>query len=200
VTPRSGSEAPGRVERIDSGRPAPEARPLGPRATEIVAGARRLLEAEGAAALTMRRLGDELSMKAPSLYKHVAGKSAIEVVLIEEALTELGGALREAIDGLTPARAVGPLLTTYRRMGLAHPNLYRLATQGELRRDELVGGLEDWAGEPFLLVMGEPYLAQVVWSAAHGMVSLELDGRYPPDSDLDRTWAEAAAAFTAILR
>ena len=59
--------------------------------------------------------------------------------------------------------------------------------------------MEDWAGEPFLLVMGEPYLAQVVWSAAHGMVSLELDGRYPPDSDLDRTWAEAAAAFTAAL-
>ena len=70
---------------------------------------------------------------------------------------------------------------------------------GELRRDELVEGLEDWAGEPFLLVMGEPYLAQVVWSAAHGMVTLELDGRYPPDSDLDRTWAEAAAAFTAAL-
>ena len=67
------------------------------------------------------------------------------------------------------------------------------------RRDELVEGLEDWAGEPFLLVMGEPYLAQVVWSAAHGMVTLELDGRYPPDSDLDRTWAEAAAAFTAAL-
>jgi hypothetical protein len=48
-------------------------------------------------------------------------------------------------------------------------------------------------------VMGEPYLAQVVWSAAHGMVALELDGRYPPDSDLDRTWAEAAAAFTTAL-
>jgi hypothetical protein len=31
------------------------------------------------------------------------------------------------------------------------------------------------------------------------MVTLELDGRYPPDSDLDRTWSEAAAAFTAAL-
>ena len=147
----------------------------------------------------MRRIGDELSMKAPSLYKHFAGKAAIELVLIEEALVEMGGALRAAIDGLTPARAVAPLLTAYRRTALAHPDLYRLATVGELRRDELVEGLEDWAGEPFLLVMGEPYLAQVVWSAAHGMVTLELDGRYPPDSDLDRTWAEAAAAFTAAL-
>jgi AcrR family transcriptional regulator len=190
VTPRS---------RIDASRPAPALRPLGPRATEIVAAARRLLEDEGPEALTMRRLGEELSMKAPSLYKHVEGKAAIELVLVEEALVELGGALREGIDGLTPTRAVGPLLATYRRMGLDHPNLYRLATLGELRRDELIDRLEDWAGEPFLLVMGEPYLAQVVWSAAHGMVTLELDGRYPPDSDLDRTWAEATTAFTAAL-
>jgi AcrR family transcriptional regulator len=188
-----------RGARIDSARPAPEPRPLGPRAAEIVAAARRLLEQEGPEALTMRRLGEETSMKAPSLYKHVADKSAIEVVLIEQALVELGTALRDAIDGLAPAEAVGPLLTAYRRMGLAHPNLYRLATLGELRRDDLVEGLEDWAGEPFLLVMGQPYLAQVVWSAAHGMVSLELDGRYPPDSDLDHTWAEATAAFVAAL-
>ena len=185
--------------RIDARRPAPGPRPLGPRATEIVAAARRLLEDEGPDALTMRRLGDELSMKAPSLYKHLAGKAAIELVLIEEAFLELGTALRHAVEGLTPAQAVVPLLGTYRSMGVAHPDLYRLATVGELRRDQLVPGLEDWAGEPFLLVMGEPYLAQVVWSAAHGMVSLELDGRYPPDSDLDRTWAEAAAAFTAAL-
>jgi AcrR family transcriptional regulator len=185
--------------RIDADRPAPAARALAPRALEIVAAARRVLEEEGPEALTMRRVGDELSMKAPSLYKHFAGKAAIEVVLIEEAFVELGGALWAAVHGLTPAAAVEPLLTTYRRMGLEHPNLYRLATVGELRRDELVEGLEDWAGEPFLLVMGEPYLAQVVWSAAHGMVTLELDGRYPPDSDLDRTWAEAIAAFVAAL-
>jgi hypothetical protein len=31
------------------------------------------------------------------------------------------------------------------------------------------------------------------------MVTLELDRRYPPDSDLDRTWAEATAAFVAAL-
>ena len=38
-----------------------------------------------------------------------------------------------------------------------------------------------------------------MWSAAHGMVILELDGRYPPGSDLDRTWRETAAAFRAAI-
>ncbi len=189
-----------RGRAIDADRPPPDPRPLGPRATEIVAAARRILEAEGSDALTMRRLGDELSVKAPSLYKHLSGKAAIETVLVEQAFTELGAAVRAAVDGLTPAAAVEPLLMTYRRMGVTHPNLYRLATLGELRREELVPGLEDWAGEPFLLVMGEPYLAQVAWSAAHGMVSLELDGRYPSATDLDQTWAMAVKAFAAARR
>lgn len=170
------------------------------RAAEIVATARAVLEAEGADALTMRRLGDELGMKAPSLYKHFDGKAAIEVVLVEEALLEMGQALRTAIDARSPVDAVEPLLRAYRRTALDHPSIYTLATIGVLPRDELTPGVEDWAGEPFLLVMGEPYLAQVVWSAAHGMVSLEIDGRYPPDSDLDRTWSAAASAFSAALR
>jgi AcrR family transcriptional regulator len=184
---------------VDAGRPAPPLTALGPRATEIVAAARRLLDEEGPEALTMRRLGEALSMKAPSLYKHLPGKGAVEGLLVEQALLELGTRLRAAVDGLTPDRAVGPLLAAYRRAALDEPALYQLATVGPRVRELLAPGLEDWSGEPFLLVMGEPYLAQVVWSAAHGMASLELDGRYPPDTDTEQTWAAATAAFTAAL-
>jgi AcrR family transcriptional regulator len=175
--------------------PAP--RELSARAAEIVVVARKVLEAEGPDALTMRRVGEELSIKAPSLYKHFPNKAAIELVLVEQGLAEMGGALHDAIRGAIRgrARAVRPLLSAYRAVAVAHPNLYRLATVGPLRRDELVPGLEDWAGEPFFVVAGDPYLAQALWSAAHGMVILELDGRYPPGSDLDRTWREAGAAF-----
>ena len=89
------------------------------------------------------------------------------------------------------------MLRAYRRQGTEQPNLYRLATAGTLPRDELSPGLEDWAGEPFFLVTHDPNLAQALWSFAHGMVILEIDGRYPADSDLDRTWAAGAAAFQA---
>ena len=40
------------------------------------------------------------------------------------------------------------------------------------------------------------YRSQALWSFAHGMVILEIDGRYPDGSDLDRTWAAGADAFT----
>ena len=171
-------------------RPAPPARSA--RADDVVAAARRVLDRDGQQGLTMRSVAEELHIKAPSLYKHVASKAAIEVELVAAALAEMGEALHATLadDG-----SIADLLATYRREAKAQPNLYRLATAGRLPREQLPEGLEDWAGEPFLSVTGEPHLAQALWSFAHGMVILEMDGRFPPGSDLDRTWAEGAAAF-----
>ena len=165
------------------------------RAGEVVAAARLVLERDGAAGLTMRSVADELGIRAPSLYKHVAGKGAIEVMLIEAALREMGESLHTAVRRPGRTGAVGSLLRAYRRHALARPNLYRLATAGPLARSELEPGLEDWAGEPFLLVTGDPHRAQALWAFTHGMVILELDGRFPEGSDLERTWTRGAAAF-----
>jgi AcrR family transcriptional regulator len=167
------------------------------RATEIVAAARRVLEGEGRDALTMRRLGAEVGMQAPSLYKHVADKTALEVALIEQALQEMGERLHAAV--VKPGRR-GPVvavLAAYRTHAVANPNMYRLATSGHLPRRAIAPGLEEWAGEPFFLATADPARAQALWSFAHGMVILEIDGRYPPGSDLDATWRAGAAAFAA---
>jgi AcrR family transcriptional regulator len=178
-----------------SRRPAP--RGYQRRAAEIIAAARDLLETEGSDALTMRRLGQALGIRAPSIYKHLPGKHAVEVALIEACLSEVGEALHQAVgDPRSPgSSAVARLLATYRSESLARPNLYRLATSGRLPRDELTPGLEEWAGQPWFLVTGDPFLAQAMWSFAHGMVILELDHRYPDGSDLDRTWQAGADAF-----
>jgi AcrR family transcriptional regulator len=203
----------------------PEPRQLPARVAQIIAAARELLEAEGRAALTMRRLGEVLGIRAPSLYKHLPGKHAVEAALIEAGFTELGEALHRVVasaeagaqpsqqaqssqqaqpsqpaQSSQPGDAIATLMATYRAECLARPNLYRLATTGQLPRDELTPGLEEWAGEPWLLVTGDPFLAQAMWSFAHGMVILELDHRYPDGSDLDRTWRAGAEAFTLATR
>ena len=149
------------------------------RALDVVAAARRVLEAEGSDALTMRRLAEELGIRAPSLYKHLADKAAIESALIEEAFAELGAELHAAVERPGRRTPLASLLHEYRRQALANPNLYRLATSGHLDRTAQPAGLEDWAGEPFLLVTGDPHRAQALWSFAHGMVILEIDGRFP---------------------
>jgi AcrR family transcriptional regulator len=185
---------------VTSIRPAPQERSA--RAAQIIAAARGLLEEEGRAALTMRRLALLLGIRAPSIYKHLPGKHAVEVALIEEGMAEMGDTLHRVIShqGAPADGAVAALLAAYRAEALAHPNLYRLATAGQLPRSELPPGLEDWAGEPWFLVAGDSFLAQALWSFAHGMVILELDGRYPDGSDLDRTWRAGAESFARAAR
>lgn len=193
-----------------------------PRVAQIVAAARVVLERDGADGLTMQSVAEELRIRAPSLYKHLAGKDAIRGELVVDALAEIGAVLHRSVgardgDGADAdatgtaggradldaagvardADAVARLLAAYRHHALSHPALYRLATAGPLPRHRLPDGLEDWAGAPFLAVTRDEHRARALWSFAHGMVVLELDDRYPPGCDLDAAWAEGAAAFAA---
>jgi AcrR family transcriptional regulator len=163
---------------------------------DLVRAALAILDDEGREALTMRRLAEDLSMRAPSLYKHVQDKAALEAALIEDVLFEMGNVLHAALARPGRRGLVGSVLHAYRSTSLAHPNRYRLATSGPLRRDLLPECLEEWAGQPFFFAGGDPFRSQALWSFAHGMVILEIDGRYPDGSDLDRTWKAGASAFT----
>src|SRR3546814_3399518 len=96
-----------------------------PRVVQVVATARQLLESEGRDGLTMRRLAEEIGIKAPSLYKHLPDKAALEAALVEEALAEVGAALHASLDDAGTLAPVDALLGTYRSYGTAHPNLYR---------------------------------------------------------------------------
>ena len=165
------------------------------RPAQLVATARDILEAEGPEALTMRRLAEAVGIRAPSIYKHFPDKRTLEAAVIDDALRELGTELHEAVGDGRRRSAGANLLATYRKAARLRPNLYRLATAGPLPRADLTPGLEAWAGEPFFLVTGDPFQAQALWAFAHGMVILELDGRFPADSELDRTWAAGAAAL-----
>jgi len=164
------------------------------RRAEIVRAARELLEEEGPEALTMRRLGERLGIRAPSLYKHFAGKEELEAVLMAEALEEIGVALAEALGG-AGGEPIAALAGAYRRYALAHPHLYRLATERPLPRDHLPEGLEQRAAAPVLEATGDQDRARALWAFTHGMVQLELARRFPPDADLDAAWREGLAAF-----
>ncbi|CAO5174106.1 Transcriptional regulator, TetR family [Frankia sp. AiPs1] len=175
----------------------PEPPQFSARVLEILAAAGDVLEREGIEALTMRRIGEVLGIRAPSLYKHLAGKDALAAGIINTVLVDVGDLLHDAVDQTDGCDAVAVLVDAYRGFARGHPNLYRLCTAGRLPRAELSAGLEQWAGEPFYRATGDPYRAQALWAATHGAVILELDGRYLPGSDLDRTYAAIVEAFAA---
>ncbi len=190
------------------------------RAEEVVLAARRLLEEEGAEALTMRRLAEQLGIKAPSLYKHLPDKTALEAAIIATGFEEAAARFEAAVDGATTGGpttggtstgsvagggvagggaaaggAVAALAAAYREFALAHPHLYRLMHDGPLPRQHLPAGVEERAAAPVLRIAGSRARARALWAFAHGMVMLELDQRFPPDADLDAAWEAGITAF-----
>jgi len=170
------------------------AEPLTPRARQIVAAARELLEQEGAAALTMRRLAERLGIRAPSLYKHLPDKATLEAAIIATGFEDTAAVLEAALDA-GGAEPLAALAAAYRAFALAHPHLYRLMTDQPLRRDLLPAGVEDRAAAPLLRAAGDLDRARAIWAFAHGMIMLELAGRFPPGADLDTAWQQGITAF-----
>jgi AcrR family transcriptional regulator len=185
------------------------------RGRELVAAGRQLLEEEGPEALTMRRLADRVGIRAPSLYKHLPNKAALEAAIIATGLEEAAatferaagsgngtatdagdraGGVASAVAG-NGGGALPALAAAYRRFALEHPHLYRLMNNGPLPREHLPPGLEERTAAPLLRVAGGQARARAVWAFAHGMVMLELDHRFPPDADLDAAWRAGIAAF-----
>ena len=164
------------------------------RQREILGVARELLVRDGVDALTVGRLAQALGIRPPSLYKHFPSRRAIEAALITEGLEAWAAALADGGGDLAGiARA-------YRAFGLANPHLYRLMTERPLPRDELPDGVEERAAAPLVAAAGDADLARAIWAFAHGMVQLELAGRFPPGADLDAAWGAAITAFSERRR
>jgi AcrR family transcriptional regulator len=171
------------------------------RVGEAVAAAREILEREGPEGLTMRRLAEAMGIRAPSLYKHIESKEELEALLIADVFREIGREFHEAVarasKGGPKGMALAELGRAFRRWALAHTHLYRLVTGGPLPRERLPEGLEAWAAEPVVIAVGgDPDRARAAWAFAHGMTILELDGRFPPDADLDAAWATGLEALS----
>jgi AcrR family transcriptional regulator len=172
------------------------------RRAQIVDAARHLLEEQGPEALSMRNVAAAIGIRAPSLYEHVTDKRALESAIIAAGLEEQAVALTAAVAPVVPDG--DPLMSismTWRNWGLTHPHLYRLIYARDLdRSDDAVAAAEQAAGAPLRgLCGGDVAAARVIWSFAHGMVSLELSDRFPPDTDVDELWRRGLGELRGLL-
>src|ERR1700722_8824317 len=96
--PAGGGAAQSREGRPPDGDRAPALEPAGPRPRgrppaidreAVFDAAVRLLDAEGVDALTMRRLARELGVSAMALYRHVASKDELLMVLVDRLAARL---------------------------------------------------------------------------------------------------------------
>jgi AcrR family transcriptional regulator len=172
--------------------------PLSPRGSEIVAAARDLLEEAGPEGVSMRRVADRLGIRAPSIYKHLPDKQALENAIVSAGFEELAAAFGAAEASCDP---LGAIAEAYRSFAREHPHLYRLMTERPLHRDRLAPGSEERAALPLHRALGgDADAARATWAFAHGMTILELNGRFPPDADLDAAWRRGLDAFRTAAR
>jgi len=153
-----------------------------------------LLEEEGESALTMRRVAGSLGIKAPSLYKHFSDKETLELELVIAGFEEVAMKFEEAVRR-RPSQPLTALAEAYRAFAHQHPHLYRLMNERPLPRERMPEGLEQRAAMPLLQATGSLDLARATWAMAHGLVMLELNGRFPADADVDAAWVAGVAAM-----
>lgn len=160
---------------------------LSPRARQILAAARELLEDEGVDGLSMRSLAERLGMKAPSLYKHFPSKEALEATLISSGFEEQAELFQAALhDSPEPLAAMADAYRSYARR---NPQLYRLMYDRPLNRSLLVAGTEEAAAAPSLEAAGgDEDLARAAWAFGHGMTIFELNTRFSAGANVEAAW------------
>ena len=90
----------------------------------VVDAALRLVEEQGVAALSMRRLAAELGVAVTAIYWHVGNRQALLDELVDRIVSDIG-AVRPS--GSTPQARVASIARSLRRKLLARPDLVGLA-------------------------------------------------------------------------
>ncbi|GAA2035230.1 hypothetical protein GCM10009839_39870 [Catenulispora yoronensis] len=177
--------------------------------------AARLLAAEGPAALTMRRIATEAGCSTMVLYKHFGSKDAIATALYLEGFARLKRHLDAVPRGDDPAEYLAALGRAYRENALREPNFYDVmhgpgipgftpapeTTAAAKQSLQVLHEAARWCIETghFHPDSDPTEITDILWAAAHGIISLERAGHFPPTLAPLRyrtLTTAAAAAFT----
>ena len=172
----------------------------------ILEAAEAMLVADGYDQLSMRKLAARCGYTAPTIYHYFGDKPGLIDAVLDRALADLLGELRQAPLGEDPLADMRSLFCAFARWGLHNPIHYELLT---IRRDPeaepLPSGEEaqalfetpfaDLAAQGRLVMEDVETTKQAFWLVLHGFISLQ---RSRPDVE----WSEALMeqALDAMIR
>lgn len=90
----------------------------------VTRAAAEVVDEVGYANLTMGLVADRLGVRAPSLYKHVAGLADLHRRIAVLAVTEIGDALRSSLQGRSERQALDAAVRTTRRYARECPGRF----------------------------------------------------------------------------
>lgn len=155
----------------------------------LLRAARALLDERGPDALTVRDIATRAGVGVMGVYNRFGSKDGIINALLQQGFDELSTAVAVTPDSDDPRRSIVSGLGRYRAFALANPAMYRLMFDHPLPSIEPSHAARTAARNAFNRLVdtvrlgiatghlqpGEPdEIAQRLWAACHGAVSLEL--------------------------
>ncbi|WP_378268321.1 TetR/AcrR family transcriptional regulator [Amycolatopsis pigmentata] len=153
----------------------------------IIEAALRILEAEGATALTIRRIATDVEYSAPVVYQHFANKDALVLELVAHGHRLMLAESRRAAEEPDVDRRVLRVAAECIRFAGEHPHLYQVMNSPEVDADERLRAAEPaiafveelltaWA-KAHEVVLADPHEAcEVLWGTLYGIASLGFLG------------------------
>ena len=168
--------------------------------------AEALLGAEGVAALSVRRLAEEVGTTTRAIYSLFGSKQGLVHALYRIGFERLDTELASVPASKDPLTALRELGHAYRRAAQAQPNLYdlmfrppvpgfELAPDDYLFARSTLGRLREAvaaAVDQGLLDVDVESTTMQLWALVHGLASLELSA-VPSDTPFEHLWDAALA-------
>ncbi|MFJ9456243.1 TetR/AcrR family transcriptional regulator [Kitasatospora sp. NPDC101447] len=173
-----------------------------------------LLVTEGPAALTMRRIATGIGASTKVLYTMFGGKEGLVDALYREGFARLRRVQQQVPRAEDPLTHLNDLAAAYRAHALAEPAYYRVMFEqtmpGFRPSAEALGAAEGAFDASVAAVQacidsgvfgpGDAHeISKLLWAAAHGAVSLEIAGHFPPEAAARRFTTLMAAVGQAFL-
>jgi len=186
---------------------------------QILAAARQIVLSQGFGELSMRKIADAIEYSAATIYLYFENREAIGLQLCRESFEHLVGYMAPAMQVADPRDRLIAIGRGYARFGFEHPEEYKLLFMTDsafmepvFAAEKQLDDVDDPGGRAFQFVVDavqtaadagaivatdSELIAETLWTAVHGVVSLTLTCREVLVSSAD---ALVETVCTTLLR
>lgn len=163
-------------------------------AEKILQAAHALFDAEGAEAVTMRRVAEAVGISAMAIYRHFPNREALLRRLSDDSFQVAARDWASRVRATAPRERLLQVMEPYLDYALGHPHLFdhafsipredarRFPEDFRARRSPTLNLIADTVEEGIragVLRKADPWdVAMSVWAHAHGLVALYRAGRF----------------------
>jgi AcrR family transcriptional regulator len=174
----------------------------------VVREAELLIDEVGLDNLTLAAVAARLTVRLPSLYKHVESLGALRAELGVRATRELAEVLSRAAAGRSRSDAVRALARAYRRWALQHPGRYAATVRAPDPSDAAALAAAEDAVRAVLAVLegyglrGDELIdaTRSLRAGIHGFVALEASGGFGMPRSVDASFEQHIDNLVAGLK